>query len=128
MNRKTMICALLIGAVAMGGGCQQACTGYKSTAIIAPAAERDTYVVDVKLSTLSTADGAEEEVLTAPRVTVRAGESAAIQVSDEKRDGVFVTVLVPQRRAGGTAKCSIHLKQNGRTQYLSTFELTLPYN
>ncbi|UCG47877.1 MAG: hypothetical protein JSU94_20660 [Phycisphaerales bacterium] len=128
MNHKTMICALLIGAVAMGGGCQQTCTGYKSSATIAPGEEKDTYMVEVKLSQLSAADGAEERVLIAPRVTVLAGESAAIQVSDEKLDGIFATVLVPQRQAGGTAKCSIHLKQNGRTKYLSTFELTLPYD
>ncbi len=128
MNRKTLIYVLLIGVVAMGSGCQQAFTGYKSSAIITPGEEKDTYMVDVKLSQLGAADGAEERVLTAPRVTVRAGESAAIQVSDEKRDGVFVTVLVPQRRAGGMAKCSIHLKQNGQTKYLSTFELTLPYD
>ena len=51
-----------------------------------------------------------------------------IQVLDERRDGISVSVFVPERQAGGTAKCSIHLKKKGQTQYMSIFELTPPYN
>jgi hypothetical protein len=129
MKRISLLQILAALILAAAAGCQspQSCPGYKSTASIVVGPEKDTYVVNVNLSELP-ADGRNERVLTAPRVTVKAGEPAVIQATDRQQDGFIVTAFVPERRPGATAKCSVHFRKNGRTLYLSTFELTLPYD
>jgi hypothetical protein len=100
---------------------------FKSTATIVPAEEEDTYVVEAKVIKLDSSGPKEQETLIAnPRLKFLVNEEAEFMISNEQEQtGIFMKVFVPQRQSGRAARCSFHIKDKGRTRYLSIFELTL---
>jgi hypothetical protein len=127
MKNRVFFTALAILSVLLGG-CQSAVVGYKCTAKITPAQEKDFYDVEFELTEIRTAPaGQSENCIAAPRLSCRLGETAKIMAADEKEDsGFWAEVTVPEFDVGGTAHCTIHLKEKGKTKYLSDFQLTLP--
>jgi len=127
---KMMLGVLSVATLIVLSGCRtmHETVAFKSTATIVPAEEEDTYVVEAKVIKLSSSHGKEQEALLAnPRLKFLVDEEAVFKISDEQEQtGVFMTVFVPQRQSRRAARCSIHVKDNGQTRYLSIFELTLP--
>ena len=127
---KMMLGVLSVASLTVLMGCRtmQETVAYKSTATIVPAEEKDAYVVEAKVTKLSSSHGKEQEMLLSnPRLKFLVDEESVMKVSDEQEQtGVFVTVFVPQRQSKRAARCSIHVKEKGQTRYLSIFELTLP--
>lgn len=122
--RVLFVAAVLVSVLL--AGCEKAEVGYKCTATITPAEnEQDAFEAQIELIQIR---GQSEKRLVAPKVTCRYGESAEFTVSkgEHHENGVFVTVFIPEPDTGGTAQCSVHLKEDGHTKFLSDFRLTLP--
>jgi len=100
----------------------QAGTGgdhYKMEAAVESAQAPHQYTVAVKIH--KSPDGKQWDVLSAPRVTTRAGQEAKIEVKDEKTgNGVVCTVLVTEV-AAGTVEMSVACKvqEAGRAPWQS---------
>ncbi len=100
------------------GACMTAQAGYRTETTVEPGAEAHQYVVQTKLIEVSK-DG-KTDVLSAPKLTVKAGEEAKINVGDEKeRSGVFCTALVKEIEGGIEAVTTVVVKEKG-TEKLST--------
>jgi hypothetical protein len=127
MKNRILLLTLAVASVLLTG-CRTSLVGYKCTAKITPAEEKDFYDVEFELSEiLATPAGQTENCLASPRLSCRLGETAKIMVSDEQeQSGMFAEFFIPELEAGGTAHCTVHLKEKGRTKYLSDFQLTLP--
>jgi hypothetical protein len=127
MKNRISLLALAVISVLLAG-CQTALVGYKCTAKITPAEEKDFFDVEIELTRINaTPSGLSEDRIASPRLSCKLGQSAEIMAADEKEDsGFWAEVFVPEFEVGGTAHCSVHLKEKGQTKYLSDFQLTLP--
>jgi hypothetical protein len=130
MKNRVLLLALALVSVLLAG-CQTT-VGYKCTTTITPAETKDIsetlYKVQIELTRIRTSGASQSKtVICSPTLACAPGESAKITVSDEKEEsGFFATVFIPELDAGGTTRCSVHLKEKGQTKYLSNFQLTLP--
>lgn len=109
-------------------GCQTTSVGYKCNATIEPAKkEQDAFEAQIELIQIR---GQSEKCLFAPKVTCRYGETAEFMVAngEQHENGFFAKFFIPELDTGGTAHCSIHLKEKGQTKFLSDLRLTLPAN
>jgi hypothetical protein len=126
---KMMLGVLSVATLIVLTGCRpmHETVAFKCTATIVPAEEEDTYVVEAKVIKLSSSRGKEQEMLLAnPRLKLLVNEEAEFMISaDQEQTGIFMKVFVPERQSRRAARCSIHVKDKGRTRYLSIFELTL---
>lgn len=127
MKNRTFLLALAVAGVLLAG-CQKAPVGYKCTAKITPAQEEGFYDVEFELVEIrKSGTGQSENPLASPKMSCKIGETAKIMVSDkQEQSGLFAEFFIPELEAGGTAHCTVHLKEKGRTKYLSDFQLTLP--
>jgi hypothetical protein len=127
MKNRLLLLALSIMSVLLSG-CQKAPVGYKCKANITPGKEADFYDVEFELSEiLATPTGQTENCIASPKLSCKLGETAKIMVSDkQEQSGIFAEFFIPELQEGGTAHCTVHLKEKGRTKYLSDFQLTLP--
>jgi hypothetical protein len=127
MKNQIFLLVLAVAGV-MLAGCQKAPVGYKCTTKITPGQEADFYDVEFELCEILAAPaGQTENRLASPKLSCKLGETAKIMVSDEQeQSGLFAEFFIPELEAGGTAHCTVHLKEKGQTKYLSDFQLTLP--
>jgi hypothetical protein len=127
MKIRVLFVALALVSVLLAG-CQTALVGYKCTAKITPDEEKDFYDVEIRLTRIDASpSGLSEYTISNPRLSCILGETAKIMAADEQEQNGFIAeVFVPEFGAGGTAHCTVHLKEKGQTKYLSDFQLTLP--
>lgn len=98
--------------------CMTAQAGYRTETTVAPGAGAHQYVVQTKI--IEVAKDGKTEVLSAPELTVKAGEEGTITVADEKKqDGVFCTALVKEIEGGLEVVTTVVVKEKG-TEKLST--------
>ncbi len=92
---------------------------YKMETSVEAAQEPHQYTVAIKIH--QSPDGKKWDVLSAPRVTTRAGQEAKIEIKDEKTgDGIECTILVNEV-AAGTVEMSVvcKVKEPGKPQWQS---------
>ena len=121
--RVLFVPAVLVSLLLVG--CRTTSVGYKCIATITPVEQEDTYEAQIELTEIR---GQSETVICSPKLICAPGQSAKIMVSEDEHEqsGFFATVFIPEPDTGGTALCSVHLKENGQTKFLSDFRLTLP--
>jgi hypothetical protein len=103
------------------GACMTSQAGYRTETAVAPGAEAHQYVVQIKI--IGVAKDGKTDVLSAPIITVKAGEEGKITVGDEKeQNGVFCTVLVKELEGGIEAVTTVVVKEKG-TEKLSTAQI-----
>jgi hypothetical protein len=100
------------------GACMTAQAGYRTETTVVPGTEAHQYVVQIKI--IDVAKDGKTDVLSAPKVTVKADEEGKITVGDEKeQNGVFCTALVKEIEGGIEAVTTVVVKEKG-TEKLST--------
>jgi len=100
------------------GACVTAQAGYRTETSVAPATEAQQYVVQIKI--IEVAEDGETDVLTAPKLTVKAGEEGKVVLGDEpEENGVFCTALVTEIEDGIEVVTTITVKEEGKEE-LST--------
>ena len=100
------------------GACMTAQAGYRTETTVVPGTEAHQYVVQIKI--IDVAKDGKMDVLSAPKVTVKAGEEGKINVGDEKeQNGIFCTALVKEVEGGIEAVTAVVVKEKG-TEKLST--------
>jgi type II secretory pathway component GspD/PulD (secretin) len=106
------------------GACMTAEAGYRTETTVAPGAEAHQYVVQVKI--IDVAKDGKTDVLSTPKVTVKAGEEGKITVGDEKeQNGVFCTALVKETEGGIEAVTTVVVKEKGTEKLNTTQSVTL---
>jgi len=100
------------------GACMTAQAGYRTETTVTPGADAHQYVVQIKI--MDVAKDGKTDVLSAPKLTVKAGEEGKMSVGDEKeQNGVFCTALVKEIDGGIEAVTTVVVKEKG-TEKLST--------
>ena len=108
---------MAVAALALGA-CLTAQAGYRTETTVAPGTEAHQYVVKIKI--IDVVKDGKMDVVSAPTVTVKAGEEGKIIVGDEKeQSGVFCTVLVKEIEGGIEAVTTVVVREKG-TEKLST--------
>jgi len=100
------------------GACMTAQAGFRTETTVTPGTEAHQYVVQFKITDVAK-DG-KTDVLSTPKVTLKAGQESKITVADEKeQNGVFCTALVKEIEGGIEAVTTVVVKEKG-TEKLST--------
>jgi len=106
------------------GGCMTAQDGYRTEATVTPGTEAHQYVVQFKITDVAK-DG-KTDILSTPKVTVKAGKEAKITVADKKeQNGVFCTALVKESEGGIEAVTTVVVKEKGTEKLNTTQSVTL---
>jgi hypothetical protein len=111
-------------AVLILGACMTAEAGYRTETTVAPGTEAHQYVVHFKITDVAK-DG-KTDVLSTPKVTVKAGQEGKITVADEKeQNGVFCTAHVKESEGGIEAVTTVVVKEKGIEKLNTTQSVTL---
>ena len=116
---------LLIG-VAFAAGCQtnrpmtSSAPHFRVESTIEPGSEAETFVVTSRVYELR---GGAWETLTAPRLTIRSGQSASLIVSGDRKIRVDATATADSERANGSVK--VDVSDDNHSIYGSEQKLTL---
>jgi len=106
------------------GACVTAQAGYRTETVVTPGADAHQYVVQFKI--MDVAKDGKTDVLSAPKLVVKAGEEGKITVADEKeQDGVFCTALVKEIEGGIEAVTTVVVKAKGAEKLNTTQTVTL---
>ena len=118
MSKMMMLAGLILGA------CLTAEAGYKTETTVTPGTKANEYVVQITISTVAK-DGT-AEVLSTPKITVKAGQEGKLTVADEKeQDGVFCTALVKEVNGSLQADTTVVVKEKGAEKLNTTQSVTL---
>jgi hypothetical protein len=95
------------------GVCVSAQAGYRTEVKVTPSAEPHHFVVEFKI--IQAEKGGKTDVLSAPKMVVKAGEEGQVKiVGDEKEQtGVFCTALVKETNGGIETTTSVTVKEKG---------------
>ena len=106
------------------GACMTAQAGYRTETTVASGTEAHQYVV--KIIIIDVAKDGKTDVVSAPMVTVKAGEEGKITVGDEKeQNGVFCTALVKEIEGGIEAVTTSVVKEKGVEKLSTAQSVTL---
>ena len=106
------------------GACGSAQAGYRTEITVAPGTDVHQYVVQFKIID-ATKDG-KTDVMSAPKLVVKAGEEGKITVADEKeQSGVFCTALVKETEGGIVAVTTVMVKENDTEKLNTTQSMTV---
>ena len=106
------------------GACVTVQAGYQTEAVVTPGTDAHQYVVQFKI--IDVAKDGKTDVLSAPKLVVKAGEEGKITVADEKeQDGVFCTALVKEIEGGIEAVTTVVVKAKGAEKLSTTQTVTL---
>ncbi len=110
-------------AAVMVAGCATTQKSYQTTTAVSPAGQPQQYMVEFKIR--ETGEDGKQNVLSAPRVTVKAGQEGQIKVCGEKEEnGVFCTALVKETANGVEVHTTVTVKEDG-TKVLNTLQKTV---
>ena len=97
---------------------------YRTETTVVPGAEAHQYVVQIKVSEVAK-DG-KTDILSAPKVALKAGKEGKITVGDEKeQNGVFCTALVKEIEGGIEAVTTIVVREKGIEKLNTAQSVTL---
>ena len=106
------------------GACVSAQAGYRTEVTVTPETDVHQYVVQFKIID-ATKDG-KTDVMSAPKLVVKAGEEGKITVADEKeQSGVFCTALVKETEGGIVAVTTVMVKENDTEKLNTTQSMTV---
>ena len=113
----------LLGALVFTG-CAAAPKGYRTDVTISPAKEIGQYTVEFKIA--ETEPDGSTHVVSAPKLTVLAGQQAKITVRDEtNKSGLFCKALVKEADGSVETVTSVLVKENGRDVWSSAQTTTI---
>lgn len=110
--------------IAIMAACITAEAAYRTETVIVPNAEAHHYTAQITIIDVSK-DG-KKDVLSAPKVIVKAGEEGTVTIGDEKKqNGIFCTVLVTEIAEQIEAKTTILVKEKGEEKLSSEQRVTI---
>lgn len=114
----------LWGAVLLTGCAAPPTKSFRTDVTISPAKEVGQYVVEFKIA--ETEPDGSVHVVSAPKVTVLAGQQAKISIQDEtSKSGVFCKALITEADNSVETVTSVRVKQDGRDVWSSTQKTTI---
>ena len=120
--RRMALAGLLVALICTGCAAPQKV--YRTDVTISPAKEIGQYMVEFKIA--ETQPDGSSHVVSAPKVTVPAGQEAAITVSDDgEKSGVFCKALVKEADGSVETVTSVLVKEQGRDVWSSAQKTTI---
>jgi Flp pilus assembly secretin CpaC len=106
------------------GACVTAQAGYRTETTVEAGEEAHQYVVQIKI--IDVARDGKTDVLSVPKLTLKAGEEGKITVGDENGyNGVFCTARVKEIEGGVEAVTTVVVKEKGAEKLNTAQSVTL---